>query len=108
MSILKKSVTSCFIFLISFATCNETMAYLFQSLGDSSYSWVNNLSSEEKGEEETQESVKKTEAFNSEDELFLHKLVSPFTQLNTDRSLKDHIFPSSDYSEEVFFPPEIL
>jgi hypothetical protein len=104
---LKKVITACLIFLISFATCNETMGFLFKIIGDSSYCWVNNVSCEEKGEE-SQESVKKSETSDFFDDLFhSHKLVSGFMPVGGIHPDKNHIFPSSDFSDEVYFPPEV-
>jgi hypothetical protein len=85
------------------------MAFIFKSLGNSSYSWVNNLSSEEKGEESTEESAKKTKTLDCSDDLFLNnKVLSAFTNVASVNPNLENIFPSSDYSEEVFFPPEVL
>lgn len=106
---MKKVVISCFIFLISIATCNETMAYILKSLGDSSYTWVSNVSAEEKGGETPGESIKKTETLDATDDLFLHnKLIAAYTQLDNFYSKRENRFPSADFSEEVFFPPELL
>jgi hypothetical protein len=104
----KKIVTSCLIFLISFATCNETMAYFCKMFSDSSYCWVNNVSCEEKGEE-SEESVKKSETSDFFHDLFhSHKLIAAFMPDRGFNPNTNHIFSSSDFSEEVYFPPEMI
>ena len=104
---MKSAVTTCFIILISFATWGDTTAYVLKKLNDSSYSWVNNISSEEKGEE-GEEVIKKTEAFETDGPFFQHDLITSYVAINNNDVMRDHIFPSSDFSEEVFFPPEAL
>lgn len=82
------------------------MAFILKSLGDSSYAWVGKTDYEEKGEE-SEESVKKSEVKDFADDLIYNsKLVSEYILIGNFHSKQDHIFASSDYSEEVFFPPE--
>jgi hypothetical protein len=83
------------------------MGYLLKVLNDSSYSWVNNVSCEEKGE--TEESVKKSETSDFSDELLhAHKFASHYMHIGGFDPNKNHIFPSSDFSQEVYFPPEAI
>lgn len=104
---MKNLVIGCFIFLISFATCNETTAYIITVFNNSSYSWVNNVSAEEKGGENPGESIKKNEAPEFSDDLFTHNLVVTYVQLASLDFEHDNILRSSGHAEEVFFPPEV-
>lgn len=105
---MKNLVAVCFIFLISFATCNETAAYIITLLNNTSYSWVNSVSAEEKGGENSEESIKKNEVPEFSDNLFNHTLLSAYVQLASLDFEHDNILRSSGHAEEVFFPPEVL
>ncbi|CAN5908628.1 hypothetical protein BH11BAC7_BH11BAC7_23810 [soil metagenome] len=85
------------------------MAYILKSYGDSSYTWVNTISAEEKGDEEPGGCIKKSESPDAFEHLFVHNaFTSAYTQVDNFYSKRENQFPSSDFSEEVFFPPEVI
>ena len=83
------------------------MGYLLKVLNDSSYAWINNVSCEEKGES-SEEAVKKSETSDFSDELLHTHFASDFMHIGGFDPNKNHIFPSSDFSQEVYFPPEVI
>jgi hypothetical protein len=79
---------------------------ILKAIGDSSFAWVNNAYAEE-NREEGETMVKKGEFSDFFESLSPSASGITYILIGNLYSAQDHIFPSSDYSEEVFFPPEL-
>lgn len=108
---LQKVITYSLLVIFSFAYSYETISYFSKALGDNSISWLANFDWEE-NDSESEKSNEKNEKLNFSEDFFFnlkHNNIIP-GQLDL-RCLghKQYIdFSSSDYSQQVYSPPEIL
>lgn len=103
---LKKAITYLLIFIVSFSYNYEAIEYFTEAIGDSPITWVDDLDCEEK---ESKESNEKNEKSEYSDELFLdNSLVSAYIELIGLGTMQNHNFSSSDYSQVVYSPPELI
>jgi hypothetical protein len=90
--------------LVSFAYSYETIVYF--SKADTAFYC------EESSAESSEESSEKSESFTDDDFLsnkhLFHRLVADPIELSALSAHQHTIFSSSDYSHEVYSPPEIL
>jgi hypothetical protein len=80
---------------------------ILKAMSDSSYSWVNNAYAEE-NREEGETIAKKGEVGDFFDGFSASGLNAAYILVGNFPSNRNHIFPSSDFSEEVYFPPEVI
>lgn len=98
--------------LFSFAFSNETISYFSKTIGNTSIDWISDFDCE--GESSQSEKSGKNEKLNFSEDLILN------TRLYNNKLLSDHFagsasgssqninFSSSDYSQQVYSPPELI
>lgn len=108
---MKKIITYCLFILFSFAYSYETINYFSKVFDGASIAWIDSFDCEEK---ESEKGNEKNEKLNFAEDFYLnHKhfnntLIAgqlEFTSLSSKQNID---FSSSDYSQKVFSPPEIL
>ena len=105
---MKKAVTYILIFLVSFACSYETMEYFSKTIGDTSIAWIDDISCQEKSSE-SEESNEKNEKKNFSDDSDLNNYpISSHIEPGNFHSKQNSDFSSSDYSQVVYSPPEML
>ncbi|HEX8515547.1 MAG TPA: hypothetical protein VF868_05060 [Bacteroidia bacterium] len=107
---LKNTISCILVFMISLAYSYETVEYFIKAIGDEkSIVWVDDNECEEKSEEkskETEES-KKSEGISLSSDPYLQQQRICNTKLSTLGSNQNTNFSSSDYSLEIYCPPEL-
>ena len=98
--------------LVSFAYCYDTIAYFSKIMGNNSIAWVDDFKCEERNSE-SKESNEKNEKLNFSDDFYFDnkRLANNLIYNQTERSLIssiDNKNSSADYSQEVYFPPELI
>ncbi len=112
-SILKKIITYCLLILFSFAYSYETIKYFSKVFDGASIAWIDNFDCEEK-ESESEKGNEKNEKLNFAEDFYLnHKhfnntLIAGQLELKSLSSKQSIDFSSSDFSQKVFSPPEML
>jgi hypothetical protein len=110
---LKNTITCILVFLISLAFSYESLEYFVKAIADDNIVWVDDSECEEKNKEteeknkESEESSKKTEIINASDEARMHQQLIADTKLALIGHNQNHNFSSSDYSLEIYCPPEL-
>ena len=110
---MKKIITYSLLILFSFAYSYETIKYFSKAFDGVSIAWIDNFDCEEK-ESESEKSSEKNEKLNfSEDfylnhKLFNNTLISGQLEAGNLGSNQNIDFSSSDYSQKVYSPPELL
>ena len=105
---MKNKVTYILIFLVSFAYSYETIEYFSKTIGDTSIVWIDDIPCQEKNSE-SEESNEKNEKLNFSDDSYLNSyLISCHTECGNFCSRQNNNFSSSDYSQVVYSPPEML
>ena len=110
---LSKIITYCLLIIFSLAYSYETIKYFSTTIGDTSICWLDNFDCEEKSSE-SEESNKENEKLNfSEDLLLNHKnlynnLIACYIESSNKGFNQSINFSSSNYSLQVYSPPEML
>lgn len=109
---LKNAVAYIFILLFSMAYSYETVKYISKVMGGTSVSWMDDFHCEEKSPE-SEESTEKNEKVDFLDDLYLTNkrpnslLLSGPLELSSLWNRQNNIFSSTDFSQEVYSPPEM-
>lgn len=99
--------------IFSFAYSFETIKYFSKVFNSDSIAWVDSFDCEEK-ESESEKGSEKNEKLNFSEDFYLnHKhfnntLIAGQLELSSLSSKQNIDFSSSDYSQKVFSPPEML
>ena len=105
---MKKAVTYILIFLVSFVCSYETVEYFSKTIGDTSIAWVDDIPCQEKSSE-SEESNEKNEKKNFSDVSDISKYITlSHIELGSIGTKQNNNFSSSDYSQVVYSPPEML
>lgn len=110
-SLLKKIITYCLLIIFSFAYSYETIKYFSKTFDGVSITWIDNFDCEEK---ESENGSEKNEKLNFSEDFYLsHKhfnntLIAGQLEAGSLGSSQNIDFSSSDYSQKVFSPPEML
>jgi len=108
---LQKFITYCLLILFSFAYSYETIKYFSKAFDGVSIVWIDNFDCEEK---ESEKNSEKNEKLNFSEDFYLnHKhfnntLMAGQLELASLSSNQNIDFSSSDYSQKVYSPPELL
>lgn len=110
---MQKLITYCLLILFSFAYSYESIKYFSKGFGDISIACLADFDCEEKNSE-SEKSNNKNEKLNFAEDLF-HKnkllynsLLFGIIQPGSWGSNQNSNFSSSDYSQQVYSPPEML
>lgn len=110
---MKKITTYCLLVLFSFAYSFETIKYFSKAFDGVPIVWMDDFDCEEK-QSETEKSTEKNEKLNFAEDFYLnHKhynntLISGQLESGRLGSKQNPDFSSSDYSQKVYSPPEIV
>jgi hypothetical protein len=102
----KKFFIVVFVFLVSITSGLETFEYFLRVLDDSATCWSRDFQCE--NSEEEKESTEKSELLKFKEDLYTHSSLSD-SQLSSSNLHIDHkqsLF-SSDFRQEIYFPPEL-
>lgn len=108
---MKKIITYCLLIIFSFAYSYETIKYFSKTFDGVSITWIDNFDCEEK---ESENGSEKNEKLNFSEDFYLsHKhfnntLIAGQLEAGSLGSSQNIDFSSSDYSQKVFSPPEML
>ncbi|MDF2438284.1 MAG: hypothetical protein K0Q95_2660 [Bacteroidota bacterium] len=106
-----KNIISCLlIFFVSLLYNIETVKFIIKSVGDNSIAWIDDGACEgEKEKEESkesEESSKKGESVFLDDDFLQQEMINE-SYLSVIGNNQNHNFSSSDYSLEIYCPPEM-
>ncbi len=110
-STLKKIIAYCLLILFSFAYSYETIKYFSKVFDGGSIALIDNFDCEEKESEKGNEKNEKLsflEDFYLNHKHFNNTLIAGLLEPTSLSSRQNIDFSSSDFSQKVFSPPEIL
>lgn len=98
------------IFIFSFSYYYETIEYFLNEIGNTSISWIYNYHCEKNTseQEKSNEKEEKGEEGSFDDLFLINKTSSNYIVRALYYSKQDNIFSSSDNSQVIFSPPEMI
>lgn len=105
---MKAVTTYILVFLIAFAHNFDTIKLVSEAIGQNAIVWVDDFDCDEKSEE-NEKSKEKSEKSDFFDDFYLdNNLISQQIELLRIHSKQNTNFSSSDYSQVVYSPPELI
>ena len=105
---MKAAISYILVFLIAFAHNFDTIKLVSEAIGQNAIVWVADFDCDEKSEE-NEKSKEKSEKSDIFDDFYLdNNLISQQIELLRIHSKQNTNFSSSDYSQVMYSPPELI